>query len=119
MMEKKMENTLEHMEDNIVERIVKLLQNIEEKLPKGNGLSQGAHDDQPSINKNGIRGFDSIIGSNQGWSTRGIQLPKINMRKFDGKDPLTWIFQMEQFFDIHQVPNLQKVTIASLYLDPQ
>ena len=26
---------------------------------------------------------------------------------------------MEQFFDIHQVPNLQKVTIASLYLEPQ
>jgi hypothetical protein len=26
---------------------------------------------------------------------------------------------MDQFFDIHQVPNLRKVTIASLYLDPQ
>ena len=41
------------------------------------------------------------------------------MKKFDGKDPITWIFQMDQFFDIHQVPNLQKVTIASLYLEPQ
>ena len=50
---------------------------------------------------------------------KGLQLPKIDMRKFDGKDPITWIFQMEQFFDIHQVPNLQKVTIASLYLEPQ
>ena len=39
------------------------------------------------------------------------------MRKFDGKDPITWIFQMEQLFDLHQVPNLQKVTIASLYLE--
>ena len=27
-------------------------------------------------------------------------------------------FQMEQFFDLHQVPTLQKVTIASLYLEP-
>ena len=26
---------------------------------------------------------------------------------------------MEQLFDIHQVPNLQKVTIASSYLKPQ
>ena len=26
---------------------------------------------------------------------------------------------MEQFFDIHQLPNLQKVNIASLYLEPQ
>ena len=25
---------------------------------------------------------------------------------------------MQQFFDIHQVPTLQKVTIASLYLEP-
>ena len=40
------------------------------------------------------------------------------MRKFDGKDPIIWIFQMEQFFDLHQVPTLQKVTIASFYLEP-
>ena len=40
------------------------------------------------------------------------------MRKFDGKDQIAWIFQMEQFFDLHQVPTLQKVTIASLYLKP-
>ena len=39
------------------------------------------------------------------------------MRKFDGKDPIMWIFQMEKFFDLHQVPTLQKVTIASLYLE--
>ena len=45
----------------------------------------------PSTNKHDLRGFDSNMGSNQGWSTRGIQLPKIDMRKFDGKDPITWI----------------------------
>ena len=78
-----------------------------------------AHVELPSMNKHDLRGFDSNMGSNQGWSTRGLQLPKIDMRKFDGKDPITWIFQMEQFFDQHQVPNLQKVTIASLYLKPE
>ena len=41
------------------------------------------------------------------------------MRKFDGKDSITWIVHMEKFFDIHQVWNLQKVTIASLYLEPE
>ena len=40
------------------------------------------------------------------------------MGNFDGKDPITWIFQMGQFFDLHQVPTLQKVTTASLYLEP-
>ena len=96
MMETKMENIVGHMEDNIVERIVKLLQNTEENLPKGDDVDQGAHDyinsaqgEQPSINKHSLRGLDSNVGSNQGWSTRGIQLPNIDIRKFDGKDPLT------------------------------
>ena len=101
MMEKKMENIVRHRKDNIVERIVKLLQNIEEKLPKGDDVDQGAQVEKPSINKNSLRGLDSNVGSNQGWYTKGIQIPKIDMRKFDGKDPLTSIFQMEQFFDIH------------------
>jgi hypothetical protein len=43
---------------------------------------------------------------------------KIDMRKFDGKDPITWILQMEQFFDLHNVPYTQKVQIAYLYLEP-
>ena len=49
---------------------------------------------------------------------RNYFIPKIYMRKFDGKDPIMWIFQMEQFFDLHQVPTMQKVTIVSLYLEP-
>ena len=40
------------------------------------------------------------------------------MRKFDGKDPTTWILQMEQFFDLNNVKNTQKVRIATLYLEP-
>ena len=75
--------------------------------------------DRPYINNHALRGFDSNIRGNQGWSTKGIELPKIDMRKWDGNGPISWIFWMEQCFDIHQVPNLQKVTIASLYLDHQ
>jgi len=40
------------------------------------------------------------------------------MRKFVGKDPVNWILQMEQYFDLHGVPLLQKVCIASSYLEP-
>ena len=44
---------------------------------------------------------------NHEWRNSGFRLqmnhiPKIDMRKFDGKDPITWILQMEQFFDLHQ-----------------
>ena len=34
---------------------------------------------------------------------------KSEMRKFDGKDPVNWILQMEKIFDLHGVPLLQKV----------
>jgi hypothetical protein len=54
--------------------------------------------------------------SNFGLKTNHI--PKIDMRKFDGKDPITWILQMEKFFDLHNVPHTQKVRIAYLYLEP-
>ena len=37
-----------------------------------------------------------FIDSNVGLKTHHI--PKIDMRKFDGKNPATWILQMEQFF---------------------
>ena len=43
---------------------------------------------------------------------------KSKMRKFDGKDPVNWILQMEQYFDLHGVPLLKKVCIASSYLEP-
>jgi len=56
------------------------------------------------------------IDSNFGLKTNHI--PKIDMRKFDGKDPVTWILQMEQFFDLHEVQHTQKVRIAYLYLEP-
>jgi hypothetical protein len=37
------------------------------------------------------------------------------MRKFDGKDPITWILQMEQFFDIHNVPHTKRYELI-LYI---
>ena len=89
------------MKDNI-ERIVKLLQHQEEKIHKEDDVGKSTHEDKnssdvelPSINKHGIKGFYSNMGSNKGWSTKGIQLPKINMRKFDGKESITWIFHMD------------------------
>ena len=39
------------------------------------------------------------------------------MRKFDGSDPATWILQMEQFFNLNNMQNTQKVHIATLNLE--
>lgn len=57
----------------------------------------------------------------QGYSRFNIEVlksRKSKMRKFDGKDPANWILQMEQYFDLHGVQLLQKVCIASSYLEP-
>ena len=43
---------------------------------------------------------------------------KIDMRKFDDKDPVTWVLHMEQFFDVHHVQHTQKVCTTYLYLEP-
>ena len=62
---------------------------------------------------------DSLYHHGFNLVPRNDSTPKINMRKFDGNGPITWILQTEQFCDLHQVPTLQKVTIASLYLEPE
>jgi hypothetical protein len=41
---------------------------------------------------------------NSNFGLKINHVPKIDMRKFDGKDPITWILQMEQLFDLHNVP---------------
>ena len=101
--------------DENMQRLVMLVQNAEEKIPKDIDMGQGSQENKymvqvgkPSITKPNIGGYASKNGSNQAWSSRGIQLPMIDMRKFDGKDPITWIFQMEHFFDLHQVPTSKK-----------
>ena len=60
---------------------------------------------------------DSLQDHGFNSSPRNYFLPKIDMRNFDGKDQISWIFEMQQFFDLHHVPTMQKVTIASLYLE--
>ena len=81
---------------------------LQEILTNGEKVVKETHD----VNKSNVN-HDSI-DSNVGLNTHHI--PKIDMRKFDGKDPVTWILQMEQYFDLHNMQNTQKVCIATLYL---
>ena len=83
---------------------------LQEILTNGEKVVKETHD----VNKRNVN-HDSI-DSNVGSKTHHI--PKIDMRKFDGKDPATWILQMEQFFDLNNVQNTQKVCIATLHLEP-
>ena len=90
-----------------MDELKKLLQ---ERVTNGERVVEETHDE----NKRNVN-HDSI-DSNVGSKTHHV--PKIDMRKFDGKDPTTWILQMEQFFDLNNVQNPQKVRMATLYLEP-
>jgi len=97
-----MEAKLEAKMDGLKEEIMEVLKNfITEKTPESENASHEIHDeDTRKVNQ-------EWRNSNFGLKTNHV--PKIDMRKFDGKDPITSILQMEQFFDLHNVPHTQKV----------
>jgi predicted phage-related endonuclease len=105
--EAKLDTNMDSMEAKIME-VMKIF--VTEKTPKSENASHEIHDeDTRKVNQ-------EWRNSNFGLKTNHV--PKIDIRKFDGKDPITWIVQMEKFFDLHNVPHTQKVRIASLYLEP-
>lgn len=42
---------------------------------------------------------------------------KLDVPRFDGYDPLGWIFKISQFFDYQGTPEEERITVASIYLD--
>ena len=64
-------------------------------IPNGKKIVEETYDVR-KINVN-----RDLINSNFGWKTHHI--PNIDMRKFDGKDPVTWILQMGKYFDLNNV----------------
>jgi hypothetical protein len=97
--------------DGLKREIMEGLKNfLIERTPESENLSHEFHDEVTRKMNQEWR------NSNFGLKTNNV--PKIDMRKFNGKDPITWILHMEQFFDLHNVPHTQKVQISSLYLEP-
>ena len=87
-----------NIDQKMEQQMVRLIQALEERLPKSDNVAQGTHEnkdivhvEQPSIITHIPRGFNSNIGDNHGWSPKGIHLHKIDMRKCDGNDPIIWI----------------------------
>lgn len=42
---------------------------------------------------------------------------KLNSPHFNGIDPEGWSFKINQFFQFHQTPEEQRITIASFHMD--
>jgi hypothetical protein len=93
-----MEAKLEEKMDGFIEGLKNF---VIERTPKSENVSHEIHDEETrKVNQ-------EWRNSNFGLKTNHV--PKIDMRKFDGKDPITWILQMEKLFDLHNVPHTQKV----------
>ena len=108
--EAKMDDLKIDLKTDMEELKINMNKLLQERVTKGERVVKETHDEK-KINVN----HDSI-DSNVGSKTHHIS--KIDMRKFDGKEPATWILQMEQFFDLNNVQNTQKVRMATLYLEP-
>ena len=94
-MEAKMDDLKIDLKTDIEDLKTDLTKFLQEMLTNGERVVKETHDE----NKTNVN--HDFMGSNVGLKTHHI--PKINMRKFDGKDPATWILQMEQFFDLNNV----------------
>jgi gas vesicle protein len=79
-----MKAKLEAKMDGLKEEIMEVLKNfVTEKTPESENASHEIHDeDTRKVNQ-------EWRNSNFGLKTNHV--PKIDMRKFDGKDPITWI----------------------------
>lgn len=42
---------------------------------------------------------------------------KLDVPRFDGQDPVGWIFKIQQFFDYQGLPDHERITVASFYMD--
>ena len=133
-MERRIEDKMELLQQSTKYENEKLMKEMKEFFSQtqnggsnqSDNVFQGTHDENKR-DDNVTIGFQNLDRSSPNNNDhqycisgpRNYHIPKIGMRKFDGKDALTWICQMEHFFDLHQLLSQQKVTIASLYLEPQ
>ena len=93
-MDANMDGIEEKLKGNMEDLKIDLTKLLEEKLTNGERVVKETHDE----NKRNVN--HDFIDSNVGLKTHHV--PKIDMRKFDVKDPVTWI----------------RVRIATLYLEP-
>jgi hypothetical protein len=106
-LEAMMDTKMDSIKEEIIEGLKKLLI---ERPPESDNVSHEIHDEETRKMNQYWR--------NSSFGLKTNHFSKINMRKFDGKDLITWILHMEQFFGLHDVLQTQKVRIASLHLEP-
>jgi len=80
-----------------------IIQTLDGRFSKSDIVTKEAHENkgsihakQPSNNKHFLCGFNSNSGVNYGWVPKGVNFPKIQLKKFYGIEVFTWVNQIEK-----------------------
>ena len=114
---KQMENNMEYLMDKKMKELKNsILQTLDGMLPKSDIVTKVTHENKGSIhveqlsnNNNFPGGFNSNSGITYGWSPKGVNLPKVELRKFDGTWVFTWVNQIEKYFELHNIMDYKKM----------
>jgi hypothetical protein len=59
-----------------------------------------------------------LMHSHSNFLPHDLSLPRFEVNKFDGSNPLAWVIQMEHYFSLHGITDeLTKLHYEILYLD--
>ena len=87
--EAQMDDLKIYLKTDMYELKINMNKLLQEMVTKGERVLKKTHDENKrNVNHDSI---DANVGS------KTDHIPKIDMRKFDGKDLRTWMLQMEQF----------------------
>jgi hypothetical protein len=97
-------------------------QAIDGRLPKGDIKMEWTHENkgsthfEKSANNKPFSESNSNYGVNSGGGSK-FNFPKIELNKFDGTEVFTWVNQIEQYFELHNIMDDKKrIHIATLKL---
>jgi hypothetical protein len=111
-MKRKMDENKEEIQNSMSSMI---LHDLDERLPKGYVKIQGTHEtkgsihvEQPINSKQLSSGFNSNSGVNYGWGPK-FNFSNIELKKFDGTKVITWVNQIEKYFELHNIMDDMKM----------
>jgi len=74
---------------------------------------------EPFLHPEGIESSNSM-GHHSNPFVHDMCLPKVDVNKFDGFDPINWVTQMEHCFSLHGITyDLMKLHVCVFYLVPE
>jgi hypothetical protein len=66
--------------------------------------SQATHSQEQPFHQEGVESSHSM-GLHSNPFVHDLCLPKVDVNKFDGLDPTSWVTQMEHYFSLHGITN--------------